>query len=96
MSITSEREFFIDNLLVRIHSFIMMMRWTGLALWKFKFPFPGSLTSTFLATSSTAVVGILHVWRIEVDDLENMTCAIGRHGGVRGFCCLLFLRASYF
>ena len=26
-----------------------MIRWTGLAPWKFEFPFPGSLTSTFLA-----------------------------------------------
>ena len=26
-----------------------MSRWTGLAPWDFEFPFPGSLTSTFLA-----------------------------------------------
>ena len=25
-----------------------MIRWTGLAPWEFKFPLPGSLTSTFL------------------------------------------------
>ena len=43
-----EREFFIDNLLVRIHFIIEMIWWTGLAPWKFEFPFPGSLTSTFL------------------------------------------------
>ena len=43
-----EREFFIDNLLVRIHYIIVMIRWTGLAPWEFEFPFPGSLTSTFL------------------------------------------------
>jgi len=43
-----EREFFIDNLLVRIHIIIVMIRWTGLAPWEFEFPFPGSLTSTFL------------------------------------------------
>ena len=30
-----EREFFIDNLLVRIHFIIVMIRWTGLALWEF-------------------------------------------------------------
>ena len=42
-----EREFFIDNLLVRIHLIIVMIRWTGPAPWKFEFPFPGSLTSTF-------------------------------------------------
>ena len=39
-----EREFFIANLLVRIHFIIVMIRWIGLA----PFPFPGSLTSTFL------------------------------------------------
>ena len=41
-----EREIFIENLLVRIHFNIVMMRWTGLAPWEFEFPFPGSLTST--------------------------------------------------
>ena len=39
------REFYIDNLLVRIHSIIVMTRWTGLAPWVFEFPFPGSLPS---------------------------------------------------
>ena len=43
-----EREFFIDNLLVRIHFINVMMRWTGLAPWEFEFPFPGSLTATSL------------------------------------------------
>ena len=43
------RKFFIDNLLVRIHFIIVMIRWTGLASGEFQFPFPGSLTSTFLA-----------------------------------------------
>jgi len=28
-----EREFFVDNLLVRIHFIIVMIRWTGLAPW---------------------------------------------------------------
>jgi len=42
------REFFIDNLLVRIHFIIVMIRWTGLAPREFESPFPGSLTSTFL------------------------------------------------
>ena len=36
------QEFFIDNLLVRIHFIIVMIRWTGLAPWEF--PFPGSFT----------------------------------------------------
>ena len=44
----TEREFFVDKLLVRIHFVIMMIRWTGLAPLESKFTFPGSLTSTFL------------------------------------------------
>jgi len=47
----SEREFFIDNRLVRIHFIIVMLRWIGLAPWEFEFPSPGSLTSTFLGPS---------------------------------------------
>jgi len=43
-----EREFFIDNLLVRIHFIIVMNRWTGLAPCEFGFPSPGSRTSTVL------------------------------------------------
>ena len=46
-----EREFFIDNRLVRIHLIIVMSRWTGLAPWEFEFPLPGSLTSTFLESA---------------------------------------------
>ena len=30
-----EREFFIDNLLLRIHFIIEVIRWTGLAPWEF-------------------------------------------------------------
>ena len=30
-----------------------MIRWTGLAPWEFEFPFPGSLTSTFLEENAT-------------------------------------------
>ena len=47
-----EREHFIDNLLVRAHCIIVMIRWTGLAPWEFELAFPGSLTSTFLAGTS--------------------------------------------
>ena len=46
--ICKEIEFFIDNLLVRVHFISVMIRWTGIAPWEFEFPFPGSLTSTFL------------------------------------------------
>jgi len=38
----------IDNRLVRVRFIIVMIRWTGLAPSEFEFPFPGSLTSTFL------------------------------------------------
>ena len=38
----SERVFFIDNFLIRIHFIIEMIRWTGLAPWEFEFSFPGS------------------------------------------------------
>jgi len=48
LAVREEREFFVDNLLVRVHFIIVMIRWTGLAPWEFEFPFPGSLTSTFL------------------------------------------------
>ena len=46
-----ERAFFFDDLLVRIYYIIVMIRWTGLAPWKFESPFPGSLASTFLVCS---------------------------------------------
>jgi len=35
---SGEREFFIDNLLVRIHFIVEMIRWTGLAPWEFELP----------------------------------------------------------
>jgi len=63
-----EREFFNDNLLVRVHFIIVMIRWTGLAPWEFEFPFPGSLTSTFLdlrgglARFQCAGIDFGHVW----------------------------------
>ena len=53
-----ERQFLIDHPLVRIHLFIVMIRWTGLAPWAFEFSFPGSLTSTFLYR---LLLGVQHV-----------------------------------
>ena len=44
-----ERYFLINNLMARIQFIIVMIKWTGPAPWEFEFPFPGSLTSTFLA-----------------------------------------------
>ena len=56
-TVPREREFFIDNPLVRIHFIIEMTWWTGLAPWEFEFPFPGSLTSTFLGRGGPASSG---------------------------------------
>ena len=62
-----ERGFFIDDLLVRIHYIIVMIKWTGLAPWEFEFPFPGSLTSTFLVRGTKPVlpqtVNLRIVWQ---------------------------------
>ena len=49
----AKREFFIDNLLVRIHFIILMTWWTGLAPWEFEFPLPSSLTSALLDPRET-------------------------------------------
>jgi len=57
---TLERAFFLDNLLVRIHFIIVMIRWTGLAPWEFEFTFPGSLIFTFLVS--------LHLRRVDRHD----------------------------
>jgi len=51
-SVSHPREFFIGNLLVRIHFIIVMIRWAGLALWEFQLPFRGSLTSAFLEATT--------------------------------------------
>ena len=50
---TLAREFFIGNLLVRIHFIIVMIRWTSLAPWESDFAFPGSLASIFLPQPHT-------------------------------------------
>jgi len=49
VSVRSERDLFLDNLVVRIPFIIVMIRWAGLAPWEFELSFPGSRTSTFLA-----------------------------------------------
>ena len=68
-----EREFLIDNPLVRIHFIIVMIRWTGLAPWQFEFPFPGSLTSTFLGKWLKFLVGINQAaaWHRSADALRD-------------------------
>ena len=50
------REFFIDNLLARIHFIIVIIRWAGLVPWEFEFLFPGSLTSTLLVLNAIKIV----------------------------------------
>ena len=75
-----EREFFIDNLLVRIHFIIVMIRWTGLASWAFEFPFPGSLTSTFLVGLCVVEPGfVLVVERfggLNIRTTTSLKCAV--------------------
>ena len=50
-----EKELLINKLLVRIH-FSIVIRWIGFALWASVFPFPGSLTSTFLMCREGALL----------------------------------------
>ena len=56
-----DKQFFIDNLLVPFHFIIEMIWWTGLALWELKFPFSGSLTSTFLTCETCIHLSKQHV-----------------------------------
>ena len=53
VGINPERDFFIINLLVRIHLIVEMIWWTGLAPWEFEFPFPG--INTRLSFSETPI-----------------------------------------
>ena len=46
---STERDFFIYNLRVRVHYVIEMIWWNSFAPWEFEFCFPGNLMSTFLA-----------------------------------------------
>jgi len=68
----SKRELFIDNLLVRIHFIIVMIRWAGLAPWEFESPFPGSLTSAFLKGGGDLM--------FHVDIGEDSKCPLLDHG----------------
>ena len=59
--LTREREFFIANVLVRIHVIIVMIGCTGLAPWDSEFPFPCSLITAFLITKSFRATKLLSV-----------------------------------
>ena len=52
----TERDLFVDNLLIRIRFIIVIIWWTGLAQWEFKFTFSGSLTATFLGNLLPKIV----------------------------------------
>jgi len=56
VSAGEEREFFIDNLLVRIHFIIGMIRWTGLASWEFEFPLQENIAMTLERMAKSHVV----------------------------------------
>ena len=86
-----QREFFIDNLLIRNHFIIVMIRWTGLAPWEFEFPFPGSLTSTFLVyTFSSQLcggrvgVGVMYGWCLDRGDTRRGAKGLGLGSRVEG------------
>ena len=46
--LTREGDFFMDNLLVRVHYIIVMIMWTGLAPLEFELPFPVLRGARFL------------------------------------------------
>ena len=81
----TQREFFIDNLLVRVNFIIVMIRWTGLAPREFESSFPGSLTSTFLFKAYT---------RMQVADAF---CRDGPHSiGIRSHEPYSFVQFHFF
>ena len=57
----TERELFIDNLLVRIHVIIVMIRWTGLAPWEFEFPFPFRVPQCQCERSLRRLQGLIEI-----------------------------------
>jgi len=66
------------SLLTTYWSIIMMIRWTGLAPWEFEFPFPGSLTSTFLMQVHPQLSTLSpEIWNLNPGTLP------GRHGGMQ-------------
>jgi len=81
-----EREYFVENLMVRIQYIIVMIGWTGLAQLEVEFTFPGSLASTFLVTHrfkhhlTPSTIAIL--WFGGREDGR-------RAGGLKGWCSVL-------
>ena len=62
-ALPKERQFFFDNLLVRIHLIIEMILVDRLAPWEFEFPFPGSLISTVLKRKRNIQVAVVLLHR---------------------------------
>ena len=62
ISRTAEREFLVDNLLVRIDFIIEMIWWTGLAPWELESPFHGRyLTSLYWAVTTMTTMGFVRL-----------------------------------
>jgi len=63
-----------------------MIRWTGLAPWEVEFPFPGSLTSTFLSIQGLPDdadgLDVLKTF-CETKDVENVLPYVRTRGGTR-------------
>ena len=75
-----EREYFIDNLLVRIHFIIMMIWWTGLA------PCSNTKTTTLECFRST---GSTRLQKSAPPQDPNVDPCLGSKGGPRGVEVLL-------
>ena len=73
-----EREFFIHNLLIRIHFVIEMMWWMGLATWRFEIHFQGHLISTFQSVRERERARERERERERAGNLEDV---VFRHGG---------------
>jgi len=72
-----EREFFIHNLLVRIHFIIVMIRWTGLAPWEF----PGAGDSII---QSLRFTGVPRSKETAPPQDPTVGLCLGTYGGPRG------------
>ena len=64
LDIIEVREFFIANLLVRIHFSIETIWWTGFVPWEFETPFLGSLLSTLLDPKRSGQAMDVMIWRM--------------------------------
>ena len=80
------------RVIVRTHFIIVMIRWIGLAPWEFEFPFPGSLTPTFLFAEQGSAGQAVHGEargrgaRARVPRLRVHGCRQGVHHLREGVC----------